>query len=408
MKEWTEKIKRIFKSEKIILLLFSIYVITTNLEYSVINTYPVYTLVAKIIRYAIYVYTIIKTILKIIEMKKINARFLAIIIFSLLVMIISKEKSWVTILIMILLIKDMNFEKIVKYCFYCNLVMYVIIIMGSIFKIIPNWTYSREFSIRYSMGYSYPTLTSTYLFILLLMRFYMKKGKKESWEIMLELLLASLVFYLTDSKTGFILSIIIILAETIIIVFKLPKNKERTRNSVSKICITIMPIIVVCFTFFLVIQYSNKTVIGIKADRIMSERLKYTEKAINDYGIPLFGKQIKWQGWGGYRYVELENFEYNFVDIAYFKMIFDKGIIFLIIYLALYSLYMKKIYDKKNFVLIFVNIIILIWGMIEPNILELGKNPFIVLMIIELIGDDVKIDSFIKKFKKEPMNNNQS
>lgn len=145
----------------------------------------------------------------------------------------------------------------------------------------------------------------------------------------------------------------------------------------------------------LVYSYSKGSEIGIRANKIMSSRLKYTQQAIEKYGINILGKEIDWNGWGGYGYIEQENFEYNYVDIAYFKILFDKGCILLILYIMGYTMYMKKITDSNEGILVFINIIILIWGMIEPSILELGKNPFIILIAIYLfeLGKNVELSN---------------
>ena len=148
----------------------------------------------------------------------------------------------------------------------------------------------------------------------------------------------------------------------------------------------------------LVFSYSKGSEIGIKANNIMSGRLKYTKQAIEEYGINLFGKDIEWKGWGGYGYIEKEIFKYNYVDIAYFKILFDKGLIFLLLYIIGYTSYMRKITNSNEKILVFINIIILIWGMIEPSILELAKNPFLILQAIYFfqLGNNIELSNFRK------------
>ena len=88
MKELISKLKIIINNEKIILILFGIYIATTNLDYSVYGFFQPYLIVAKIIRYVIYGIAIIKIILKIIDNKKINLTILIILLLGIIIMIV--------------------------------------------------------------------------------------------------------------------------------------------------------------------------------------------------------------------------------------------------------------------------------------------------------------------------------
>lgn len=394
-----DKLKSVINNEKILLILFGIYVLSVNIDNSIFKYDQIYIIVAKVIRYTIYGISFIKIIMKIIENKKINLTVLSMSIFFICVMVIAKNKFLITLLLVIILLQDIELKKIVKYCFYSNLFIFFILIAGSIFEVIPNWTYPRGHEIRYSYGYCYPTITSTYFFLLLLMRFYLKNGDLEIWDILFEFLGATILYYATDSRMGYALALIIIVSEIVIKIFKwlkLSENNKLKLDKIQKYCVSILPIVIVTSTLIMLILYVNKSDIAVKINEIMSGRLQLTCNAIAEHGIPLFGKEIKWYGWGGYGYVEQENFKYNFVDIAYFKIIFDNGLIFLVCFLISYTMYMKKIADDNDIILIFVNVIILIWGIIEPNILEVAKNPFIISMVIYIInkGKNIYIPDF--------------
>ena len=208
-------------------------------------------------------------------------------------MFISKDKSLLTILLMILLVNDLNFEKLVKCCFYSNLVMYLIFIIGASLGFIPNWTYTRGETIRYSYGYCYPSLTSTYLFLLFLMRFFLKKGKVETFEIALQIIAAVLIYQVTDSRMGFALSCMIIIAEIIIKIFYFFKSTYVIKlNGFIKKSFIVFPILAVTIMSILTFSYSKGSNIGISANKVLSSRLKYTQQAIEEYGISMFGKDI--------------------------------------------------------------------------------------------------------------------
>ena len=380
MKKLIEIIKRIVYNEKFILILFGIYVITTNIEASVLGSYNSVGIANKILRYSIYIIAIIKTIYIIIENKKINLRVAITVIFFSCIAIVSKNKQLLILIIIILLIRELEFKKIVKYCFYGNIIAYVSILLGAIMGLIPNWNFSRGNEFRYAYGYSYPSITSTYFFLLLLMKFYLKSGKIEIWEIALELLITGFIYDVTDSRMGLLMACIIIGLELILKILEFKKIKFKSKVFLKQLII-ILPILVVAIIILLLVLYSKNINIAIKINKIMSDRLNLSIKAIHSYGIPLLGKDIKWYGWGGHGYIYQKDFEYNFVDIAYLKILFDYGLLFLILYILSYTMYMKKIVTNKERVFIIINILILIWGMIEPGMLEVSKNPFIILIL---------------------------
>ena len=220
MKKIRERLNLILNNEIFIILLFIFYVVTTNIDGSVLRYYHGFKIIAKIIRYIIYMFIVLKIMLKIINEKKINLMITMILILFTIIMFVSKDKSLITTLLIILLLRDLDFEKIVRCCLYSNLVIYLIVILGASFGIIQNWTYTRGEITRYSYGYCYPTLTSTYLFLFFLMRFYLKKGSVEIWEMALQILTSVLIYQATDSRMGFALALIIIIAEIIIKIYK--------------------------------------------------------------------------------------------------------------------------------------------------------------------------------------------
>ena len=121
-----------------------------------------------------------------------------------------------------------------------------------------------------------------------------------------------------------------------------------------------------------------------KVDKLLSGRLELTAKAYEEYGVPIFGKDIKWHGWGGYGYVNLEEmdeFEYNFVDSSYAKIIFDYGIIYMILVIFAYQYMLRKNFNEKNYWAVASLLFVLIWSFIEPYIINLGRNPLILLLI---------------------------
>ena len=86
----------------------------------------------------------------------------------------------------------------------------------------------------------------------------------------------------------------------------------------------------------------------------------------------------------GYGYAnldEIEDFEYNFVDSSYPKIIFDFGLIFSCIILLGYRAILVENYNKKNYWLVLTIFFVLAWSFVEQYIVNIGKNVFALALI---------------------------
>ena len=186
-------------------------------------------------------------------------------------------------------------------------------------------------------------------------------------------------------------------------------------QKVLKKLLYILPVILFIVAILITVLYINKTSLGLKLDQILSGRLKYTSEAFERYQLTPFGQNIKWNGWGGHGYIEENDFlssEYNFVDISYARILFDYGIITTILILYMYTKVLIENYNKKNYWMCFTLIFVLIWSFVEPYIVYIGKNIFVLTFgIIINNGIEVKALNYdylkgrIKKENGKEINN---
>ena len=306
---------------------------------------------------------------------------LAIIFFvvSFLVFIISKNK--VLLILFVVLYSLSNFsdlDEIAKKSFWTMVVTFFAIILLTALKVIPNWIYGENsVRVRYSLGFVYPTITLTFFMFVILLRSYVKKLKLSYIEIILYLLISGILFYYTDSRTGFILILFILIANLINIFFV--KNKDRKINNVVKWILILLPIFAIIIYGLLTYFYYLDFGFAIKVNDWLSGRLHLTVKAFNEFPITLFGYPLKLNGWGGYSYIipVVENYDYNYLDNDFCSILFTDGIIALALVVFVYSLMSYKAIKEKNIAFLFCYVIILINASIEPNLLNYGINIFV-------------------------------
>jgi len=372
---------------KILLILFSIFVVNKTFTLSVLNYDVSFSLVRKIILYSVYIIFVIYIICKVIKKNKINLKWWWLLVISLIITIISKNTEPIIALLIILTFKDIKPEKIVRVCFWSNIFSLFIIILLYLVNIIPDYKYFSGTSIRHSLGFYYPTFPSTILFFIVLMRLFIKKGKIGIFETLIYIVAILIMYKYTLSKTGLILSVAVVIFSLICKILNLLKIDIESvmRSNVITVIIYILPIIILLFSIGTAVSYNSNSKFMVSLNKVLNNRLEVAHKTINNEGISLFGKNITWIGNGGRWYEDIPEGEYNFVDNAYLKMMLDCGIIYLIVFMLIIIKNQRKLIEKKEYISLFIIFIILLWGISEPNILDLEKNVFLIMIFSNVI-----------------------
>ena len=254
-------------------------------------------------------------------------------------------------------------------------------------NIIPDYKYFSGTSIRHSLGFYYPTFPSTILFFIVLMRLFIKKGKIGIFETLIYIVAILIMYKYTLSKTGLILSVAVVIFSLICKILNLLKIDIESvmRSNVITVIIYILPIIILLFSIGTAVSYNSNSKFMVSLNKVLNNRLEVAHKTINNEGISLFGKNITWIGNGGRWYEDIPEGEYNFVDNAYLKMMLDCGIIYLIVFMLIIIKNQRKLIEKKEYISLFIIFIILLWGISEPNILDLEKNVFLIMIFSNVI-----------------------
>lgn len=380
-----EKIKKI-NINKFMYVIFGIYMLDLILTNTVLpNISDLFNITLKLIRYICYLVFATKIVFDLKEEKRITIVMIIFFAISILSFMFSHNKSVLFLFLALMALRKLNIETLLKIAYNVLLLTFFFIVTLSLLNIIPDWTFSRGPIIRHSLGFIYATdCIGVYLAIVLLY-FYIKRLNAPITEIMVLELTNVFLYKYTNGRLSFILITIIlgILALSKMEILRKILNSKPIQRVTKIMCYT-LPIILFVFYNFLTYAYYNNNDTAKKIDELLSGRLRYTAKAYEEYKVPLFGKDIDWNGWGGYGYVdtdEMDDFEYNFVDSSYAKLIFDFGIIYTILIILAYIYCLVNNYNQNNYWAVISVFFVLIWSFIEPYLISLGRNPLTLLLI---------------------------
>lgn len=379
-----ENIKKFFHKYSFILyIIFFTNLILSETVYG-FSCKP-FSIFLKFIRYFCYVLLSLKFLIDWKNGKK-SITKVQIIFFILIFLsfLFTKNTSLLLLFIILNAINEKDIINIIRINYKVYSRLFLIIVLLSLLGLIPDWIYYRGTIDRHSLGFYYPTITIGIYLSIVIMHFFLYHDKTSYLELLILELINVVLYSYTDGRMSFYLITLIL----IMILVSKCKFMKRIFNGVSnwkgsKVICMFVPFFLFIGTTGSTLLYKSNTTIGINLNNILSDRLALNEKAFENYGIPLFGDKIEWYGWGGYGYTEfpnLDEFEYNYVDMSYTRIIFDYGIIITLVILASYSLLLKKCYEEKKYWLTLSILFVLFWSCIEPNIVDFEKNIFVLYL----------------------------
>lgn len=320
-------------------------------------------------------------------------KILILFVISLIIGYYSDSRIMPQYLIIILGAYKISFEKIVKYTLIIETIVVFSIILMSLFDIIPNRVFSRVDSnvLRYSFGFKYSTYSAIYCWYLTVLYLYVRKSNLKWWEYLGLIIINYILYVFTDSRNELICSLAIIL-----IVFIYNKFKLQIFKKLIKFASKYSMIIFTVISLYIAFEYSSNNEFLYKINAMLSGRFRLAYDGMQSIGITLFGTKIEWIGLSLIYSGEYLQSQFNYVDISYLNILYNYGVIALII--ILYAFYkMTKIQIKNNneYLCCFIAIIA-VHSFIDPQLFQIVYNIFI-LLFVDLIVNSKKKGKNLEK-----------
>lgn len=295
--------------------------------------------------------------------------------------------------ILLLASLDVNVNKIIKMTALLQFFYLFLIVLLSQLNIILDFVFDPMGRARHGLGFNWTTTGPILFFYLCLCLINITKKKIPFVMIILLEIINIWFFYLTDSKMACIL-----LTLTLLFFYLYGKSKiiRKWLIKFQNIYI-IFPFLMFGFTLLIVKIYNWYIPTWASIDKALSYRLGLAQNAYNKYGIRLLGQSIHWVGFDYKHLLAGENEIYNYVDNSYLQIAFNNGLIFIIIVLCIYSYGIYKAIKNNDYVLVYTYIIVLIFSLTEPRLMNFAFNP---LPLIALGKYPQKSDHSLTSYRK--------
>lgn len=389
------KKKYFLRSELIFIFAITLYMVAKTIELSTIfYEVPAMPSIMKILRYLSYLIVFVKLLY---DSKYTENEIIKILFIIVLLGVISihvGNNILFCSFFFIIAARNMSINQLIKIIFWIQVILTISMAVLSQLGFVSDWTYHLEGRNRHSLGYLYPSYISSIFFYVILAYLLIRRNRLKLVEVVIIEFLNGIIFYLTDSKTSFFLTAIILIVFWFVKFYK----KELKKNFYSIILYVVSIPVIAIVSIITCFLYSEENKVLLFINSFINNRLIMGHNALFDHGLSLFGEQIQWIGYGGLGYLNSSlQGEYNYVDCSYVKVLLDYGIIFFVLMIFGYALVSVRAINNKDRYLCLCIIFMCAYSIIEPRIIEFGFNPF-VLTLSALFGKNMREEDELEKF----------
>lgn len=317
-------------------------------------------------------------ILLLLAIPKYRYNILCVILVGILLTIIGERTQHLYELLfsycLIVCAKGYNFNNILKMYLLVSVSFSVVTIMASLLGIIKSFSIDIDSQLievglnfnsnRRTFGYCWHTDFANHIFFMILTYWCIKKGKFNSIEYVLMILVTFIVLYYTQARLGSFSILLILLISRIY--GKIEARIIKYKN----ICC-----LIVTFCFFLTIwctiSYNSNSLYWNICDMIFTGRFSFGQSILETNQMSFLGQY--YDNVGG---ITKTKDEYTFIDSSYLQMLVIYGVLFCFLLNIVYIYICKKAIEKN--IVVFLSILLAaITGIISQHFIQLAMNPFV-------------------------------
>ena len=381
MKKVNMRIDIIFFFTGLILILAAYKVDTSMFAYEISSV------LRNILLYLGRIFIILKVVF---TNSKYNIRELTCITIIFLAFILSwLESGYAAVLdigLLMIAAKDIDFDKIVMTYFIESLIFLVIVVISVKLGIIDNLVTSRQDSMveRNSYGFIYATEFAATIVWIIISYIYIYRNEYKISNIVVCCIGAYITYFKADARMSTIILVSILIFELGLKKFSFLKNKLFT--IIIQILAKYSMFICALVSFLLTIFYNSSSNSMNKLNVLFTGRLELQHMGFLDYGFKMFGQRVDMVGMSiDYANSIIKN--YFYIDNAYIQMGMRYGIIFILIMSIVFFMTEKNAIKNRDYIYLYLLIILAINGLVEQHIFLIAYNPFLIKIFSESQGD---------------------
>ncbi len=277
--------------------------------------------------------------------------------------------------------RNVSFWKLCKIMFWVQLLLFLTTVLAAKAGVLEDVIWEEGARDRHGLGFTHCMLASHFGFFTAIAWIAMKNRMKESAALII-LISNGILYYLTNGRSDFLLSILIVVSCLVCEHFFAEKKFPQW----FAYALMLVPWICLIASIGVTMAFQKGNPVWEKWNYVSNNRLKLGYEAIEQYGFTWFGQKIKFVGASTLYYKP--DAVYNYVDNAYLMQMLLYGTIFILIYCILVSLLLYRLAMRNERLLLVCVLISLIFGMVNPQSMYLTYNPLLLLLVRETMPSE--------------------
>lgn len=334
-------------------------------------------LLLKLIRYGCYFICCLKILISSYHQKYFLIELSALILCF--IVAVFAEKQLLFWFLFIWASQGTNRDTLIRLVISLQVFWLVLMLTLSFTGVVENYSRFTDGRMRYFLGFGWTT-TAPILFLFVVWQyFYLKSGHMKVHQGLGILLIGTVLYWFTRTRMAYFMLCITI---CVFFVFNLHVFKtffESLRRTPLRQLFVVIPWLCTLVSCVAVYFYGQNIPIMEKLDALLSNRLEMGYQGFENFGVTLFGQYIKWVG---FSLAETEGV-YNYVDNSYLNILFNWGLLVLLVILFVYSLILYNACKENNISLMLIITFICIFSLTEPRLLNLMYNPFLFFILAD-------------------------
>ncbi len=247
-----------------------------------------------------------------------------------------------------------------------------IFILLSLTGLVTDYVFDPNSRMRHGLGFTWTTTAPIIYFYTMLCYIYIKREKISYLGYLIMECVNFWLYKMTDTRMAFVFSSFFLLFFAI---ERSMKNRWRFWRLFERLY-CIVPSIICTASLILYWCYDSSNDVWRKLNELLSNRLYLGKEAILNYGIHVFGQNIRWVGFSIRRPTMAEAVGYNYVDCSYLQLLLEYGVLFLIAVIGIYTVAIYRAVKVQDYYLVWILLIVLLFGITEPRLMNFTFNPF--------------------------------
>ena len=307
------------------------------------------------------------------------------------------HKDFFLLWILVLGARGIPFEKIVKvFLAVCGSILLVAMVCAGA-GIIEDYTYTRDDgALRHALGTGSPTNCGAFLFFQILCWWYLRKEKITYYEAAVVLGISVFVRQFINARTasGCIAGIAFVMC--IQRAFYRRAERQNREFSINSILASVLILSHIFMTGLIIVAsalYDGNIPWMLKLNAVFSNRLTLGRKAMDLFEFSWFGQYIR-----NFSHAEgLTSGGYFYIDSSYLQIALMYGVLWLAVVLFAFLVIGCRAKRQKDWTMIWILAFMAIHSVIEPRLIQLAYNPFILALLADTgRRDGLRIEEIIR------------